>query len=551
MLSGRAGRPKALRRVVGYVGVSLLLMVVFTLTYQWGMAAFEGVQVGFLESMVVVVETMTTTGYGEDAGRWSTPFMWGLTIVMMLSGVTLIFLTLPLFLVPLVEGALATSPPESVDLEDHVIICTFSPRGGMLVDELESTDVPYVVVEPDYERAQDLYEDEFEVVHGDPETVADLEAAGVGSARALVADADDETNASIILSARETASDLHVVSLVEDAAVADYHRYAGADRVVSPRRLLGESLAAKASTSISAELGDAIEIGEDFEIAELLVQRGSRLVGSTVAESGVGEETGANIIGAWFRGEFVSPPSPDAVIDEHTVLLVSGREPQLEQLKQLTLSETRAFRGGIVVIAGYGEVGRTVHENLTATDMPCSVVDLEDAPSVDVVGDVTDQQTLSELDVGTARSIILALDDDRTAIFATLAIKQVAPGAEIIARANEAESISKLYRAGAEYVLSLATVSGRMLAGTILDEEVISPETQIEVVRTEAPALAGYTLAEADVRARTGCTVIAVERDGELLTDVGPDFRLRAGDDLIVTGVDEDVLRFNELAGVD
>jgi K+/H+ antiporter YhaU regulatory subunit KhtT len=111
--------------------------------------------------------------------------------------------------------------------------------------------------------------------------------------------------------------------------------------------------------------------------------------------------------------------------------------------------------------------------------------------------------------------------------------------------------MSKLYRAGAEYVLSLATVSGRMLAGTILEEEVISPQTQVEVVRTEAPGLAGYTLAEADVRARTGCTVIAVERNGRLVTDVGPDFQLQADDDLVVAGIDEDVNRFNELAGVD
>jgi K+/H+ antiporter YhaU regulatory subunit KhtT len=99
-------------------------------------------------------------------------------------------------------------------------------------------------------------------------------------------------------------------------------------------------------------------------------------------------------------------------------------------------------------------------------------------------------------------------------------------------------------------VLSLATVSGRMLASTILDEEVISPDTQIEVVRTQAPALAGKSLAESDVRARTGCTVIAAERNGSLITDVGPDFVVRPEDTLVVAGIDADVNRFNELGGV-
>jgi Trk K+ transport system NAD-binding subunit len=547
---GSGGAGAARRRVAGYVAVAIVLMIVYTVLYRWGMAAFEDRQLTYLESMVVVVETMTTTGFGEDANVWSTPYMWGLVLVMMLSGVTLIFLALPVFLVPLVEEALRTSPPKGADGTGHVLICTYTPRGETLVQELESVGVPYVIVEPSYETAAELYEDDYNVVYGNPERVADLKDANVGAARALVADANDETNASIILSAREAAPDLRIVSLVEDATAADYHQYAGANRVVSPRRLLGESLASKATTSISTELGGAIEVGEDFEIAELLVHRGSPLVGKTVAESEIGERTGANIIGAWFRGEFVSPPSPDGVIDEHTVLLVAGREPQLEQLKRFTLSETRDFRRGQVVVAGYGVVGTTAHDRLTASDTPNVVVDKEDKPGVDVVGDATEQETLQEADIPGSRTVILALDNDRTAMFATLAIKQVAPSAEVIARANEPESISKLYRAGAEYVLSLATVSGRMLASTILDEEVISPDTQIEVVRTQAPALAGKSLAESDVRARTGCTVIAAERNGSLITDVGPDFTVQPEDTLVVAGIDADVNRFNELAGV-
>ena len=104
-----------------------------------------------------------------------------------------------------------------------------------------------------------------------------------------------------------------------------------------------------------------------------------------------------------------------------------------------------------------------------------------------------------------------------------------------------------MYRAGADYVLSLATVSGRMLASTILeDEEVISLDKQVEVIRTHAPGLVGRTLGEADVRARTGCTVVGVERDGEVITDLGADFRIREGDELVIAGTDEGTNRFME-----
>ncbi|MFB6097125.1 MAG: TrkA family potassium uptake protein [Haloferacaceae archaeon] len=537
----------ALRRVGAFLAVSTLAIVAYALLYQFGMAALEGHQRTFMESLFVVIETFTTTGYGEDAGLWTSGWMHVLMIVMQLSGIALIFTTLPLFVVPLIEDALATSPPTAVDLEDHVVVCRFTPRGDALVSALNTRDVPYVIVEPDRERATQLYEEGYQVIHGDPEHVEDLRNAGAEDALALVADDDDETNAAIVLSARETSADLRVVSLVEDIALADYHRYAGADRVVSPRRMLGESLANKITTSVSAELDGTIEVGTDLEIVELLVQHDSPLVGQTIAESGIGA-TGANVIGTWFHGQFASPPDPNAVIDEHTVLLVAGREQQLEQLKELTLSTTRRHRRGRAIIAGHGEVGTAAGDALAASEVASVVVDLEDDPGVDIVGDITDRSTLTEAGIEDARSVVLALDDDTTTIFAALVLGQVAPEVEVVARANQTESVGKLYRAGADYVLALSTVSGRLLASELLNEEVLSPETQIDIVRTAAPGLEGRTLREADVRARTGCTVIAIERRGQLFVDLDPDVRIESGDELVVAGTDADVQRFKEFA---
>jgi Trk K+ transport system NAD-binding subunit len=511
---------------------------------------FAQEEVTFMQALHVVVETFTTTGYGEQTRFWvDYPPLLALSIVMQLTGVTTVFLTLPLFLVPLVEDALRTAPPTSTSLTDHVIICTFTPRGDALVDELDAMGVEYVILEADRDRAENLYGQGYEVVHGDPESVEALEAVNAAASLAIVADDDDETNASIILAAKQAAPGCRVVSVIEDPRVAEYHRYAGADQVVSPRRLLGESLAGKATTSVSSELGDAIEIGEDFEIAELLVQRGSPVEGKSIAESGIGDLTGVNVIGAWFTGKFVSPPAPDDVIDEHTILLVVGREKRLEELRSLTLSSARRFRRGSVIVAGYGEVGSTAAETLASAGVPHLVVDKAEKPGVDVVGDITDPSTLAEAGVKNARGVLLALDDDTTAVFATLVSERVSEETEVIARANETGSIAKLYRAGADYVLALSTVAGRMLASKVLDEEVIAPQSQIEIVRTQAPGLVGRTLAEADVRAQTNCTIIAVERKDGLITEVEPELRVRADDDLIVAGIDEDIYRFNERFG--
>jgi Trk K+ transport system NAD-binding subunit len=535
------------RRVGLYLLGTAAVILAYALLYQFGMARLEGVEMRFIEALHVVVETFTTVGYGEQAGQWDTTPMLALSIAMQFTGVALIFLTLPAFVLPLFAEALSSGPSRTFDGEGHIVICSFSPTVDTLITELSARGQPYVVVESDLDAVESLRADGVEVVHGDPEEVETLEAVSIAAASAVVVADDDETNASVILAAQHVAPETRVLSLVEDESHADYHRYAGADEVIHPRDVLGESLAGKASAALSSELSGAVEIADEFEVGELLVQRGSPLDGSTIGDCGIQELPGANIIGAWFRGEFVSAPDPGRTIDEHTVLLVAGPEDGVETMKQRSIAEGRSARSGIT-IAGYGVVGSAVAEAITAAGVPATIVDVEDKPGVDVVGDVTDPATLEDAGIESAEALVLALADDTTALFAALVAKQVAPETNVIARANEADSPPKLYRAGAEYVLSLPTVSGRMLASKLLDEEVITPETQVEVVRREAPALVGHSLADADVRARTGCTVIAIERDGRTITSIDAGMRIEEGDTLVVAGDDDAVDAFAELA---
>jgi Trk K+ transport system NAD-binding subunit len=539
------------RRILLYLTSLVAVAVLYALAYQAVLFYFEGVQVSFSKAMLTVVESFTTTGYGEDSGLWDTaPVQW-LLISMEVTGVALIFLALPVFLAPWVEDRLARNAPTAVsELTDHVVLAGYSSRGEALIDELDARGRPYVVVEPDRSLANELYTDtEVTVIHGDPELTETLRAANGGAARAVVADADDETNASIALAASDLDGDPQVVTFVEDYDLADYHRYAGADAVFSPRQLIGRSIARKVTAGVRPELDGAVQLAEDFDIVELPVQAGSELAGVTLAESGIRERTGTNLIGAWFRGEFVSPPPPDARIDSQTILVAAGRETNLARLKRLTLSgATREpdDRGSTVVLAGFDEVGHTVIEGLDG-EVPTTVIDKREKEGVDVVGDVTETATLREAGVEDAGTVILAVSSDTTAVFATLVVRQLDPEVEIIARADATESVRKLYQAGADYVLAVATVAGRMLASTILEEDVISFDQQVDLVRIGCGALAGKTLAGADVRARTGVTIVAVERDDQFISDVGPEFRVRRGDDLVVAGTDADVNRFTKL----
>ncbi|MFB6113690.1 MAG: TrkA family potassium uptake protein [Halodesulfurarchaeum sp.] len=537
------------RRAVGYVLLILGVFVVFTVAYDYGMSAFEGRPRSLLESVQVVVQTFTTTGYGEDA-PWRSAEMLALMIVMQLSGIFLIFLTLPLFVVPWLEQRMQYRPQTEFEGSEHVVLCGFTERGRAIIEELEARDVEYVVIVEERETAREMYEEGYEVMVGDGESAKVLETASVPDARAVVLDRGDETNANIALAAREISDTVRVVAFVDDYDLAPYIRLAGVDDVLHPRRLLGRGLADKVTSTLTTRLGDTVAIGGDLEIIELPLQTGCELEGVRLEKSDIRERTGANVIGAWIGGEFVPNPDPSTELNRNMVLLVSGTESQLEAAKDLTRPGDEAPTGHMI-IAGYGDVGRTVQRRVSMSVQSTTVIDAVDKPGVDVVGDARDASTFEAANIDEAGAIIVTLASDPDTVFATLVARKLNSDVEIICRADDTNQVSKLYNAGADYVLALSTVAGRMLAESILDEEVITYETQIDVVRTEAPAYVGQTVSEAAIRKETGCTVVAVEREGQVYTELGPSFTIESGDLLFVAGSDENIATFHDVAGLE
>lgn len=534
------------RRGYAYVGLIVGVLVFYTIAYKYGMTTFEGRPRSFIEALQVVVQAFTTTGFGEDA-PWRSPQMLILIVLMQFTGVFLLFLTLPLFVVPWIERRLEATPSTSFDGEDHVVICGFSKRGDALVEELRSQDVEYVVLVEDRDRWRSLSEEGYSVVLGDPETTDALSKVAVSQASAVVLDHGDEANAHIGLSVRQVSESVRMVGFLEDPALESYLELAGVDEVLLPRELLGQRLADKVTSAITTKLGETIDIGADIEIIELPLQGGCGLEDTSLRESGIREETGANVIGVWVEGEFVADPGPETVLGGNSVLLVSGTEEQLQAVMEMTMAPGRSTTRD-VVIGGYGDVGKSVKTSLQASHISCTVLDLEAEDEVDVVGDATSESVLREAGIKDAGAFIVSIGDDTHAVFATLVAREANPNLDIIARANETENISKLYAAGADYVLALSRVSGRMLAESILDEDVISYDTQIDIVRTKAPSFEGQTLQEANIRARTGCTVIAAERNGEVHSSPGVEFEIRSGDSLVVAGTDQNIARFQDLA---
>lgn len=519
------------------------LLSVYTFAYRWAMATFEGEKLSYIRSLQVVLEALTTAGFGGDA-PWSSPETNVLVIVMNLTGVLLVFFAIPFFVVPLLEGALRTDPPTETDLSGHVIVCADSPRETALRAELEKMGLTELFIKRDPDLVTDLVRDGVEALHGDPETTRTLEHANVSEARAIIVDVNDEVNANIILTARRCNPDVRVLSVVEDGDTEAYHEYAGADEVIRPRVAVGERLAMKAQ---GAGFRDAVT-GSDRDrlpLTEVVIETDSDLAGRTLSECGFREQFGLTVLGGWFHGEFVAPVDPDRQLLEHTVLLVVGETTELPTLEGGTAMQTPCTR---VIVAGYGVVGRTVAETLSEDDIDVTVVDTVDKPGVDIVGDITDPATLQKANAAEADSIVLALSRDSLVVFAGLVIADHAPTVETLARADDVNYVQKAYDAGVEYTLALSEVTAHMATRRLFGpRDRDSPTGTFEIVRTRVPAFHGQTLADIDVRSETGVHVVAIERDGTLISPPEPTFEFRRTDTLVISGRAADVADFERL----
>jgi K+ transport systems, NAD-binding component len=469
----------------------------------------------------------------------------------------LILSAFPAVVVPVLKESLSRTPPTSRDdLSNHVVVCTATTHTESLIDELTDREVPYIIVEPDRETATNLFERDREVVHGDPTSMETLSGINVETARAVVSDADDEVDMSVITTAKELAPEVPVYSIATGDDLVEYHELAGATKVFLPRELLGDGLANKVRSTVETNIEQEVIGGENIEVDEIHIRRGSRLDGGQLSENGIVDKTGASghatwrgetreqtpqhVIGVWARGEFHVPPFQDITLDEQTVLLVAGQPKTLRSLAARAGSKLTQYGRGRVIVVDSGVVGTAVSNALIEDGIDRTVVDVEDEPQVDVVGDVTEEATYRKAGIETARTVVLALNDDTTTLVAAFVINNLAPDVEIVARANQTESVPKLYRAGAEYVLALSTVAGRLLATAILDSErTIALDEKIRIVRRTPGPFADQKLGEASIRERFGCSVIAIERnDGRFESDLRELTGINPDDHLILAGTD-------------
>ncbi|HEU4558690.1 MAG TPA: NAD-binding protein [Longimicrobium sp.] len=541
-----------LRALRGYVLALLAMIVAYSVAFHVLMAA-EGQQHSWLTGFYWTFTVMSTLGFGDitfrsDAGR-------AFSILVMVTGVVFLLIVLPfafiqLFFAPWLEARQAARTPRRVPegVRGHVIVTHYDPIAISLTQRLAYHGVAYWVIEPDVKAAMDLHDAGVRVLVGERDKVETFQALRAEHASMLVATGNDYENTNIVFTAREAAATVPVVSVVRSAESVDILELAGSSHVLHVPEMLGRALARR---TLGGD-GRAGIIGRfgDLLIAEAPVT-GTPLMGKRLADSPLRDATGLTVVGIWERGRF-EPPTPDAVLGASTALVLAGSEEQLERFAELMVIYNDP--DAPVLILGGGRVGRAVAAALDEREAPWRIVEQNPAmvrdPARYVVGSAADREVLEKAGLAQASAAVVTTSDDAANIYLTLYVRRLRPDLQIVSRATLERNVATLHRAGADLVMSYASMGANAVFNVLAKDDVVMLAEGLDVFRHPVPPrLVGRALADSAIREETGCSVVALEVDGAAVVNPPPETTLTAGAELILIGTTDAERRFVQRFG--
>ena len=205
------------------------------------------------------------------------------------------------------------------------------------------------------------------------------------------------------------------------------------------------------------------------------------------------------------------------------------------------------------VVIGLGRFGSAVAEELCALGHQVLAIDTDEAAvqkmadrvTQAVVGDCRDMDVLRALGVNHARCAVVAFSDDiGNSVLITLNLKELGIP-RIVCKARSASHEELLRRIGADQVVFPEQESGRNLAHTLNNTEIldyIELSEHYSIVKTGVPASwVGKSVGELAIRKQYKVNIVSVQgADGSLQTVPLPDYVFRPGDLVFSLGRIED-----------
>jgi Trk K+ transport system NAD-binding subunit len=514
--------------------VFAVLIVIYSFLFQFCMGR-EGRQYSWVTGVYWTLTVMSTLGFGDivftsDAGRI-------FTSVVLISGVVFLLVLLPLLFME--RQSVARVPRELPrDTSGHVVLCHYDEVTHALISRLTQYHYPYALLVPDLLEALRLHDLGFRVVMGEIDHPDTFERVRVAQAALVATTASDPVNTNVAFTVREMAETVPIIATANEPAAVDILQLAGCSHVLHLGDMLGRSLARRVSG------GDAMThvIGrfDQLLIAEATAAR-TPLVGKTLRQSRLREDVGISVVGVWERGHFETA-GPETRISPHTVLVLAGSEQQLQQYDACFCMYNVSDEP--VIILGGGRVGRATGRALEDRGLDYRIVERSPERVHDtgkyIVGNAAEWEVLQQAGIMKAPTVVITTHDDDINIYLTIYCRRLRSDMQIISRAILERNVATLHRAGADFVMSYASMGANTIFNLLKRGDVLMVTEGLNVFKILLPAaLADKTMAQLAIRQVAGCNVIAINVDGHMHINPDPTTPLPAQAEMILIGTAE------------
>ncbi len=548
------------RNLTGLLRLLVFLLVVvaiFTVVFHALMVRVEGQEYSWFTGVYWTFTVMSTLGFGDitfhsDIGR-------AFSMVVLFTGVILLLIVLPFafirsFYAPWLEAQLRLRAPRRVPpgTTGHVIIGTYEAIAAGLVKRLQLLEIPHFVIEPDPTRAAQLHADHISTVTGATDDKETYENVLVDRARLVLANLDDVANTSVALTVREVAKYVPIAALVENLDSIDILELADCTTVMPLKQRLGQQLALRANLGHT----EAHVVGRfrNLLVAEFPAHA-TPVSGKTVAESRLHEITGVSVVGIWDRAHMLRA-THDTLISDRSVPVVVGTQEMIDNLNEY-LHRSEPKEGPVLIIGG-GKVGRAAARALKTRGARVHMIEkktelvprIGDLPDRLFIGDAANRALVDEAGIQTAPSVLLTTNDDAINIYLTVYARRLRPDVLIVSRLTHDRNIDSIHRAGADLVLSYATLGVQTILSLIMGRESVILGEGVELLDVRLPrSLVGKTLGKSEIRERTGMNVVVIHELNRVVTNPTPDHVLSAGSALAMIGDQQRFEKFVKVFG--
>ncbi|WP_240193596.1 potassium channel family protein [Desulfobulbus alkaliphilus] len=505
--------------------------------------AQEGREYSVITGFYWTLVTMSTLGFGDivfesDLGQL-------FSVLVLLSGIIFLLVMLPFtfiqfFYAPWLEAQRKSRVPRQIadSVSNHVIITGFDPVTIALVERLRQYNYDYIILVAEVQQALDLVDQGYKVLVGDLDDPDTYHRAHSARAALVLAMNDDMRNTSIAYTVRETAPGVPIAANADQNESVDILHLAGCSHVFQFMKILGQSLARR--TLGARTRSNIVGRFEELVIAEAPAMR-TPLVGKTIREIQLRQATGITVVGLWDRGRF-SLPTAETRIESSSVLVLAGSEKQLAAYDAYA-GESDSTEAPVLILGG-GRVGRAAARTLREQGIAYRIVEknrrLGDEAGNYIIGSAADLNTLAKAGIYEAPSVFITTHSDEVNIYLTIYCRRLRPDIQIISRATMDRNISVLHAAGADLVMSHASMAANIIINVLTPGKILMLTEGLNIFRSQVhPHLAGKSLIASDIRETTGCSVIALFRGGHLIINPEPTIILDPKDKMILIGTAE------------